>query len=130
MAELQRVIEEEKLGGRVTLLGRLDEGQLVEHLAKCRAVCFTPFDEDYGLVTIEAFSASKAVITCRDSGGPPELIRDGENGFVTAPDAQSLSVAIGRVMADENTARRMGAAAKSTAASITWADAISKLVIV
>ena len=127
---LQRIIEDEKLDGRVTLLGRLEERELVEHLAKCRAVCFTPFDEDYGLVTIEAFSASKPVITCRDSGGPSELVRDGENGFVTAPDAQALAVAIGRVMAGEDTARRMGAAAVATAASITWTHAVSKLVVV
>ncbi|HEX6324614.1 MAG TPA: glycosyltransferase family 4 protein [Vicinamibacterales bacterium] len=127
---LERLIEEEKLGNRVTLLGRLDDGQLVEHLAKCRAVCFAPYDEDYGFVTIEAFSSSKAVVTCRDSGGPAELVRDGENGLVAEPDAEALAVAIARVMNDEQAARRMGEAAAADAARITWPHAVSKLVIV
>lgn len=127
---LERIIAEEKLGSRVTLLGRLDEVQLVEHLARCRAVCFTPYDEDYGFVTIEAFSASKPVITCRDSGGPAELVRDGVNGLIAEPHAQGLAVAMARVMTDETAARTMGSAAASAAASITWEHAVAKLLIV
>lgn len=127
---LERLIKEEKLDHRVSLLGRLDDAQLVEHLAKCRAVCFTPYDEDYGFVTIEAFSSAKPVVTCTDSGGPAELVRDGENGHVAAPNPEALAGAIGRVMSDEATARRMGAAAAADAARITWAHAVSKLVIV
>ena len=126
---LERLIKEEKLGHRVTLLGRLDDAQLVEHLAKCRAVCFTPYDDDYGFVTIEAFSSAKAVVTCTDSGGPAELVRDGVNGHIAAPDPASLAVAIGRVMQDD-AARRMGGAAAADAAAITWPHAVSKLVIV
>jgi len=42
---------------------------------------FPPFEEDYGFVTAEAFASGKAVITCRDSGGPAELVED-EKKFV------------------------------------------------
>ena len=42
--------------------------------------------EDYGFVTVEAFASRKAVVTCRDSGGPAELVQDGVNGFVVRPD--------------------------------------------
>ena len=62
--------------------------QLLDHLARCRAVCFPPLDEDYGFVTVEAFASRKAVITCRDSGGPAELVEDGVTGFVCEPDAR------------------------------------------
>ena len=127
---LERLIKEEKLDNRVTLLGRLDDTRLVEHLARCRAVCFTPYDEDYGFVTIEAFSSAKPVVTCTDSGGPAELVRDGENGCVTEPNAEALARGIARVMRDEATARRMGAAAAAAPAAITWDHAVSKLVIV
>jgi glycosyltransferase involved in cell wall biosynthesis len=127
---LQDLINREGLAGRVTLLGRLGDDELVEHLARCRAVCFAPYDEDYGFVTVEAFSSAKAVITCHDSGGPPELVRDGVNGAVAAPEPQALAAAIARVMRDEPAARRLGEAALATAAPMTWTDAIRKLVIV
>src|SRR5262249_21876401 len=65
------------IADRVRFLGHIDDNALVDHFARCRAVCFTPFSEDYGFVTVEAFSSGKAVITCTDSGGPAELVHDG-----------------------------------------------------
>jgi glycosyltransferase involved in cell wall biosynthesis len=51
---------------------------------------FPPLQEDYGFVTVEAFASRKAVITCRDSGGPAELVQDGVSGFVCEPTPASL----------------------------------------
>ena len=127
---LEQLIKEEKLDNRVTLLGRLGDDELVDHLAKCRAVAFTPYDEDYGFVTIEAFSASKPVVTCADSGGPAELVRDGKNGFIADPNPIAVASAIAGVMKQEGAARALGSAAAADAARITWAGAVSKLVIV
>ena len=79
---LEDMIARLGLGARVTLAGRLSDEQLLDHLARCRAVCFPPLDEDYGFVTAEAFSSRKAVVTCRDSGGPAELVEDGVTGLV------------------------------------------------
>ena len=72
----------------------LATSSFVEHLARCRAVCFPPFEEDYGFVTVEAFASRKAVITCRDSGGPAELVEDGVNGFVCEPTPAALARAL------------------------------------
>ena len=83
------------LEDRVTFAGPHDRAQLLDHLARCRAVCFPPFEEDYGFVTVEAFASRKAVITCRDSGGPAELVEDGVSGFVCEPTPQSLAARCG-----------------------------------
>ena len=84
----------------------------LDHLARCRAVCFPPFDEDYGFVTAEAFASRKAVITCRDSGGPAELVDDGVSGIRLRPDAGSA----GRGAAARDGGRRRGRAAWERAA--------------
>jgi glycosyltransferase involved in cell wall biosynthesis len=47
-------------------------------------------------VTVEAFMCGKPVITCRDSGGPAELVRNEENGFVTDPTPEALAWRCGR----------------------------------
>ena len=83
--DLERLIAALGLSDRVVLLGRVSDQTMLEHLARCRAVCFPPLDEDYGFVTVEAFASRKAVITCVDSGGPAELVRDGETGLVCDP---------------------------------------------
>ncbi len=115
---------------RVEFVGRADNERLVRLYAECRAVCFPPLDEDYGFVTVEAFSSAKAVVTCRDSGGPTELVRDDENGFVCEPTPASLAAALGRLSGDAALAERLGRAAVSVVADMTWRAAVDRLVIV
>ena len=112
---------------RVAFAGRISDDALVEHLARCRAVCFPPFEEDYGFVTAEAFASRKAVITCRDSGGPAELVEDGINGVIGEPTPQGLASALRRVMDDPRAAERMGAAAYASGAKLSWRDAVAQL---
>ena len=114
---------------RVRFVGRLSDAEMIEHLAKCRAVVFTPFNEDYGFVTIEAFMCGKPVITCTDSGGPAEFVRDGENGFLTAPTPEAVAAAMRRVMDDKNLAARMGDNGAAIARAMTWPAAIERLLL-
>jgi glycosyltransferase involved in cell wall biosynthesis len=123
---LEQMIERLGLGNRVTLAGRLSDEQLLDHLARCRAVCFPPLDEDYGFVTAEAFASRKAVVTCRDSGGPAELVDDGVSGIICDPSPAALAMALQRVMAGD-TAEQMGTAALAAAARLDWADAVKML---
>jgi glycosyltransferase involved in cell wall biosynthesis len=118
------------LDGRVTFTGRLSERDLVDHLARCRAVVFVPRDEDYGFVTVEAFAAAKAVITCEDSGGPLELVRAGENGWIVPPTPASLAGAIGEAMDGPGVAERLGRQGQRDVARLTWSDVVKRLVIV
>jgi len=115
------------VGGRVTFTGRLSDADVLEYLARCRVVCFPPFEEDYGFVTAEAFASRKAVVTCRDSGGPSELVQDGVTGLIADPTPQSLAAALQRVMHDGAAARRMGAAAFDAGAKLNWRDAVEQL---
>ncbi len=82
---------------------------MLDHLAKCRAVCFPPYDEDYGFVTAEAFASGKAVVTCTDSGGPAELVLNDVNGKVCAPRPEALAVALRELIDDAAAAQRLGA---------------------
>ena len=116
------------IGSRVTFVGRVDDAQLVEQLAHCRAVVFPPLQEDYGFVTVEAFASRKAVITCRDSGGPAELVQDGVTGFVTDPTPESLAAAMKRVAGDETLARSLGEAAYGSGSRLTWPETVQRLV--
>jgi glycosyltransferase involved in cell wall biosynthesis len=127
---LQALINRLGLAGRVTLAGRLTDSELLDHLARCRAVCFPPYEEDYGFVTAEAFCSGKAVITCRDSGGPAELVRDEVHGLVCDPTPPALALAIQRLMEDRPLAERMGAEARIAGSKLNWADTVKQLTAV
>jgi glycosyltransferase involved in cell wall biosynthesis len=130
LADLHALAESLGVGGRVTFTGRLDEDALTRHLGQCRAVCFAPLREDYGFVTVEAFASAKAVVTCSDSGGPAELVRHDHSGFVCKPTPSALGTALARLMDDRGLAERLGRAAQAQAATMTWPEAVKRLVIV
>jgi glycosyltransferase involved in cell wall biosynthesis len=124
---LARLIADRNLSDRVTLVGAVSSSDLLHYLAHCRAVCFPPRDEDYGFVTVEAFAARKAVVTCSDSGGPAELVEDGVHGFVCEPTPQALAVRLRQLTDDSALAERLGTQAHARGATITWADTVRQL---
>jgi glycosyltransferase involved in cell wall biosynthesis len=124
---LEQLARDRGVADRVTFVGRISDDELVDYLARCRAVCFPPFEEDYGFVTAEAFASRKAVITCRDSGGPAELVEDGVSGMICDPTPVALASALHRVMEDAALAERMGSAAFASSAKLSWRDAVAQL---
>jgi glycosyltransferase involved in cell wall biosynthesis len=126
---IRQLVRHHDLEPRVTLLGAVDGAALVARLASCRAVVFPAFEEDFGLVTVEAFASGKAVVTCRDSGGPAELVRDGDNGLVCDPTPASLAAALARLASDQAFAERLGGGAAATARDITWPKTIERLLL-
>ncbi len=126
---LERLVSEVDVANRVRFTGRLTDDQLLGELATCRAVCFPPFQEDYGFVTVEAFASRKAVITCRDSGGPAELVKDGVNGFVCEPTPEAVGRAMRRLADDAALAKKMGEAAFEAGAKLTWPETVRQLLL-
>jgi glycosyltransferase involved in cell wall biosynthesis len=129
MAALRALADRLEVGGRITFAGRVDEAALVDHYARCRAVCFLPRQEDYGFVTVEAFASRKAVVTCHDSGGPAELVRNGETGFVCDPDPHAVAGALGALAGDAALAGRLGDAAGERVRTMTWSAALARLLL-
>jgi glycosyltransferase involved in cell wall biosynthesis len=115
------------LAGRVELLGAVSDAQLLDHYARCRAVYFAPWNEDYGFVTLEAFRSGKAVLTATDSGGPAELVRHGENGLVSEPTAEAVAVELDALGRDRARAERLGQAARRDADAHCWERAVEEL---
>ena len=124
---LESLISSLDLRDRVTLLGRIDDDQMLEHYARCRAVVFPPVQEDYGFVTVEAFASRKPVVTCRDSGGPAELVADGVNGFICEPTAAGLASALRQLIDDSGRAERLGVAAFESGVKLNWPETIRHL---
>jgi glycosyltransferase involved in cell wall biosynthesis len=69
----------------------------------------------------------KPVITCSDSGGPAELVKDGVSGFVKDASSEAIAAAMRAVMDDRNLAQRMGEAGHAMASKMTWHDAVQEL---
>jgi glycosyltransferase involved in cell wall biosynthesis len=112
---------------RIRFLGFVNDRDVVNLYADALAVPFVPFQEDYGLITIEAMMSGKPVLTVKDAGGPLEFVRDGETGFVTPPDPAALAMRIDHLCDHRDEARLMGARACELVRPITWAPVIEGL---
>ena len=124
---LEREASQSPAAGRIEFRGALWGDAVADLYAGARGVVYTPFDEDYGYVTLEAFLSAKPVITTTDSGGPLEFVRDAVNGFVCAPDPSALAGALNRLAADASLAQRLGETGRTAARAITWDGVIEQL---
>jgi glycosyltransferase involved in cell wall biosynthesis len=131
LERLEQLVARHGLSERVELLGTwISEQRKRELYAHALACAYVPYDEDsYGYVTLESFHARKPVVTCSDSGGTLELVRDGVNGAVVEPSADALARAFDELMEDKAQAERLGEAAFSSLAEleISWDTVVEQL---
>jgi len=114
-------------GADVDFRGAVSDADLLGLYASCGAVVFTPADEDYGYIALEAFLTKKPVVTCSDSGGPLELVADGENGRVVTPDPAAIGDAVRALLDAPETGRAMGERGFERVRGITWRAAVDAL---
>jgi glycosyltransferase involved in cell wall biosynthesis len=112
---------------RVSFLGYVDDSRVRDLYARAGAVFYAPWDEDYGLVTLEAFQSGRAVVTTLDAGGPIEFVSDGENGRVVAPEPAVLAAALASLLADPATARAYGSRGRERIAALHWDGVVAAL---
>ena len=127
--KLKRLARDLGVAWRVEWMGFVNDAQKRECYAHARAVVFPPLDEDYGYITLEAMLASKAVITCHDSGGPLEFILPGRTGLVTAPKAEDLALAMDALWQDHARAADYGRAGRLhyDTLGLSWSHVVKTL---
>lgn len=126
-AALEAVARENGRGATVEFLGRVDDDTVKKLYATCGCVFYGPHDEDYGLVTLEAFHSGKPVVTTHDAGGVLEFVVDGTNGVVTPPRPAEIGAAITRLLSDAAQARAFGARGRESMTGLSWDDVIRTL---
>ncbi|MBA2503098.1 MAG: glycosyltransferase family 4 protein [Pyrinomonadaceae bacterium] len=124
------LIKRHKVGHRVELRGFVGEREMIELYARALTVCYLPFDEDYGYVTLEAMLAARPVITTTDAGGAREFVEHDGTGFVVEPQPQQIAAAIDELYRDRARAQKLGARGreKIRAMNLSWQTVVASLV--
>ena len=112
---------------RIVFLGFVRDSQMLDYYANALAVPFVPYDEDYGLITIEAMRSGKPVLTFSDSGGPNEFVRNGVTGYSVPPEPKQLADRIDYLCAHRDEAREMGKSGRELVRTISWESVANKL---
>ena len=124
---LEALASELGVADRVSFLGYVDDARVRSLYARAGAVFYAPWDEDYGLVTLEAFHSGKPVVTTHDAGGPLEFVEDGGSGLVVDPEPAAIGAALGRLLASPDLARRFGERGLERVRGLHWDGVIEAL---
>lgn len=119
---LRQRAAELSLAERVFFLGARDD--VPDVLAALDVVVHCPtVPEPFGRVVAEAMAAGRPVVVAR-CGGIPEIVRDGEEGYVVAPgDLAAFAAAIEQLLGDREQCARFGAAGRLRAEALFGARA-------
>jgi glycosyltransferase involved in cell wall biosynthesis len=126
----QSLIRENDVGDRVCLRGFLEESEMIDLYANALGVCYLPFDEDYGYVTLEGMLSAKPVIVGNDGGGATEFIEHGREGLIVEPEPQAIAEALDSLYADRERARLMGERGneKLKAMNLSWQQVAESII--
>ncbi|MEJ2150196.1 MAG: glycosyltransferase family 1 protein [Chloroflexota bacterium] len=120
-------LEEYFAGTPTTFPGFLRGRDLAQVYASADLFVFPAANETLGNVVLEAMASGLPVVAA-GSGGPLDLVSDGETGILFDPDdPQALVEATVRLLHDRALARRYGAAGRLHAEARTWAATLDTL---
>ena len=100
--------------------------ELAELYAHCYAVLFTSFNEDWGMVPLEAMSFGKPVIAV-NSGGPKETVLPGRNGLLAEPEPSAFARCMAALVQDPDWALRMGRTGHQMSQQFSWDPFVSRV---
>ena len=118
------------VSNRITFRGFVDEKTMIELYANALGVCYLPFDEDYGYVTLEGMLSGKPVVVPNDGGGAAEFVENGIEGLIVEPEPKAIAEALDSLYEDRTRAKLMGERGKEKLKSLelSWQNVVQKLV--
>ncbi|BFG29854.1 hypothetical protein CerSpe_161280 [Prunus speciosa] len=111
LEELRSLAEREGVSSQVNFITSCSTAERNALLSQCLCVLYTPKDEHFGIVSLEAMAAHKPVIAC-NSGGPVETVKNGVTGFLCEGNSREFSLAMAKLIQDPQMAQRMGTEAR------------------
>lgn len=110
--ELKKMAQQSDLDQSVTFLRSFTDKQKISLLHGCTCVIYTPSNEHFGIVPLEAMYMHCPVIAV-NSGGPLESIVHNVTGFLCEPDPMHFSEAIEKFIHEPSLKATMGLAGRA-----------------
>jgi glycosyltransferase involved in cell wall biosynthesis len=126
----ESLVKKQGVGDRVSLRGFVSESEIIELYANSLGVCYLPFDEDYGYVTLEGMLSGKPVVVPSDGGGATEFVEHGREGFIVEPNPQAIAESLDSLYSDRVSARAMGQRGqeKLKSLNLSWDKVVETLI--
>jgi glycosyltransferase involved in cell wall biosynthesis len=84
LEQVKAIIKKNNLGKHVQLLGWLNETEKMKWLKQVDTIVLPSYNEGLPMAILEAMAGGKIIISSK-VGGIPDLVKEGENGFLIQP---------------------------------------------
>lgn len=100
--------------------------QLFDLYDRCSTVLFTPPNEDWGIVPLEAMAFAKPVIAVA-RGGPAESVGHGETGLLCADEPSAFAEAMLRLVTEPELYDKLSTTARVRAGRYSWESFVHRI---
>jgi N-acetyl-alpha-D-glucosaminyl L-malate synthase BshA len=119
-AALEGLTDRSDLSGSVRFVGEVKNEEVPAYLSASDVFVLPSLSEGLPIVALEAMAAGLPVV-CSRVGGLPDLIGEGENGFLVVPgDEQGIASSVVRLLTDEALRSRISANNRKKAQDYDW----------
>ena len=119
-SRIQALFSAPAVKDHVVFLGFLTGVDLARAYASADLFLHCSITETFGLVVLEAMASGLPVIA-RDQGGPSDIVRNQETGYLVPPaEVEVFAGLVGELMRDERLRGKLGVRARAYAEEMTW----------
>jgi len=124
---LKKLAEKLRISDKIEWRGFVSYGKVPEALSEIDIFVYPSWHEGFGRSIMEALAMEKAVVATR-VGGIPDLVKDGENGFLVEPhNPTALADKIRELIDSKNLREKFGKAGREhVSKNYEWNDGIRK----
>ena len=125
--QLKRLAEKLNIADKIEWREFVSYGKVPEALLQIDIFVYPSWHEGFGRSIMEALAMERAVVATR-VGGIPDLIKDGENGFLVEPhNPSALAEKIKELIGDKELREKFGKAGREyVSKNYEWNDGIKK----
>jgi N-acetyl-alpha-D-glucosaminyl L-malate synthase BshA len=124
---LEKLVKELSLEEYVKFVGKVPNEEVPEYMAVSDVFVLPSLSESFGIVNLEAMASGLPIVATK-VGGLPEIIKDGENGFLVEPkNPEELAEKVLSILGNNELRERITRNNKEKAKDYSWESVVEKL---
>jgi glycosyltransferase involved in cell wall biosynthesis len=128
--KLETLVQELNLQNCIHFAGKVPNEKIPEYMTQADLFVLPSLSESFGIVNIEAMASGLPIVTT-NVGGLPEIVINGENGFVVEPkNPEAIAEKVILILNDENLKKKISENNQKKAKDYSWDGVIKNLIAI